>query len=118
MINNQSGFTLMEVLIAVIIMGISFTIIMDGMMGITDNLARVKSYNYINSWAKSKLNQFTTGKNLQPHGEFKYRNQYYQWHFKKSYPDSFLTKITLQIEWMGNDKPQTYSISTLILRNN
>jgi prepilin-type N-terminal cleavage/methylation domain-containing protein len=112
---DESGFTLMEVLIALVVLGIGFSILIEGFIGINNNLIQIKNYNYLINWSQTKLNQLVTETVIQQSGNFKYQNQQYQWWVEETYLDQYLKKINLNIKWNKNNK---YSISTITFRKN
>lgn len=116
---GQQGFTLLETLIAIVILGISISILVEGFITVTDTIEYQRYYNYLINWSDSKINEIATGHELARHGFFEYSGRMFYWNVKETlkYSDELagLREINLTIEWQGSIGKKTYSITRLIL---
>lgn len=143
--NNEDGFTLLETLIALIILGISLSILVEGYIVVTDSIQNNRNHNYIITWSDSKMNQITSGTELARHGSFEYMNQNFNWRveekslvngseFKMRYLEENenefsvvmseiltrgiskgLKEIQLIVEWNGSNGIRDYQSKRLIV---
>lgn len=118
-LKSQQGFTLLETLIAMVILGISISILVEGFLIVTDTIEYQRNYNYLINWSESKINEIAGGRELARHGGFEYSERLFQWSVEESFQYSEgltgLRKINLTIEWQGSNSKNTYIISRLIL---
>ncbi len=114
---KEEGFTLLEVLIALVILGIGFAILTQGYITINDGMDRNQNYSFISSWAGSKLNEITAGIELNTHGSFTYRDIVYNWWTEENYLDEGLKEIRLIVEEYGRGDRGRYSLTRLIIRS-
>lgn len=113
--NNQDGFTLIEVLIAVTILGIGFAVLINGFTGVLVSNERSSDYLYVVSWADKKLIKVTNDIELNRHGSFEYKNKRFDWWIEEGYLETDLKKITLKVEWKLKNNTVTYSQERLVL---
>jgi len=118
-IKGQQGFTLLETLIAMVILGISISILVEGFLIVTDTIEYQRHYNYLINWSESKINEIASGSELARHGGFEYSGRLFQWSVEESFQYSEgltgLREINLSIEWQGSNSRNTYIISRLII---
>lgn len=114
-VNNQDGFTLIEVLIAVTILGIGFAVLINGFTGVLVSNERSSDYLYVVSWADKKLIKVTNDIELNRHGSFEYKNKRFDWWIEEGYLETDLKKITLKVEWKLKNNTVTYSQERLVL---
>ncbi|MFP4662096.1 MAG: type II secretion system protein [Halanaerobiales bacterium] len=77
--NNVEGFTLLDTLIAMVILGISLSILVEGYLIVTDSIQNNRNHNYIITWSESKMSQIINGTELARHGSFEYMSQNFNW---------------------------------------
>lgn len=114
---NEEGFTLLEVLIAMVIMGISFSILVHGFIQVNAGIESNQNYTYVSSWAVAKINELASGIELNNHGQFKYQEEIYDWSVEEYYLDDNIKKMVLKIEWEENTRMKHYSLTRLVIRN-
>jgi len=111
------GFTLIEVLIAMVILGISLSIFVHGFMGVNDGIERRRDYTYIASWSESKLNEIVSGSELATHGDFLYKDNLCSWSLEENYIDQGVRDLKLIVRWSGGQGEYSYSISRVTLND-
>ncbi|MBM7623785.1 prepilin-type N-terminal cleavage/methylation domain-containing protein [Sporohalobacter salinus] len=109
----EKGFTLLEVLIAMTILGISISILVSGFSEVSDSIIKGQEYTYLSTFANSKLREVAIGLELSYSGYVDYQGQSYRWYINTSYPEERnLEKLELIIQSpTGN---QVYSVERLI----
>lgn len=118
MINKEEGFTLIEVIIAMVIMGIGFSIFIQGFMEINNGLENKLNYTYLSNWATIKLDELESQIELNGHGSFKYREQLYKWHIEEAYINPKLKKLKIVISWKASNRRKKYSLSRVVINKN
>lgn len=113
---GERGFTLIEVLVAVIILSIGFTFIAEGFSQAMNSYERTKNYNYVIGRAEEKLIEYSNGLEYLSHGTFERENRIYDWWIEEEpLPESDnLSKIIITVEWAEGDRQ--YSIERLYSR--
>jgi prepilin-type N-terminal cleavage/methylation domain-containing protein len=116
---QEAGFTLLEVVIAVVIMGLAFGVLMRGFLGANQLLGSNESHTYVSNWAESKLAEITTGLTYVPQGEISHSNKDYDWSIEERQLDleainGGLKKVIIQVEWKEGGRKKSYSLSRLI----
>ncbi|TDX53278.1 type IV pilus modification PilV family protein [Orenia marismortui] len=111
----KEGFTLIEVLIAMVILGVGFSILIQGFMEVNDGLETNKNYTYVSSWAESKLKEIALGIDLNNHGTFQSQSLNYRWSTEEKIITQKLKKLILRVQWQEDDKSKSYSLSRYIL---
>ncbi len=112
--NREKGFTLLEVLIAVVITGISFTILAQGYSQVVNSIDRNRDYTYISSRAEDRLIKTVNDIEVNRSGSFSYAGKRYRWRTDEERITDVLTKIIVNIE--KEDGQTIYSLSRLVLR--
>lgn len=115
---RQDGFTLIEVLVAMVILGVGFSILIEGFISLNNGIKRNEDYTYIASWANSKMNKIAAGIELNRHGSFQYNGNYYNWWVEELYSEENLIKVKLNVEIDGIEEKNKYSITRLLVVNN
>ncbi len=113
---QEEAFTLIEVIIAMVIMGIGFSIFVQGFIEVNDGLDNKLDYNYVSNWAQAKLNELEAGAELASHGSFKYRTKIYNWDTVISYINPQLKQVELVISWDGKNARKKYSLSRVLIK--
>ncbi|PRX30487.1 prepilin-type N-terminal cleavage/methylation domain-containing protein [Orenia metallireducens] len=111
------GFTLIEVLIAMLILGISLSILVQGFMGVNDGIERRRDYTYMASWSESKLNEIVSGVELATHGDFLYKGNLCSWSLEEDYIDEGVRGLKLIVRWLGSKGEYSYSVSRITLND-
>ncbi|OCL25997.1 hypothetical protein U472_08190 [Orenia metallireducens] len=113
--NNEDGFTLLEVIIAMAILGIGFAILTQGFTEVNDGIEGNSNYNYISIWAESKISELTTKIELNNHGVFFYQNNEYKWWTVEKHLDKDLKELILYIGWQEDGIEKNYSIKRILI---
>ncbi len=113
---EEAGFTLLEVIVAMVILGIGFSILVQGFVEVTNSVELSRDYTYLASWAASKLNELAAGVELNYHGTFLYRGRRCRWTVTEEYINQNLVKLKLKITWPGKNGRRKYINSRVILR--
>lgn len=112
----EAGFTLLEVLIAVTIVGISISILVSGFTEVNDTLLKGQEYTYMASFAETKLKAVINGIELSYSGYFDYQGRTYQWYIETEYLDTKnLERLKLTIQ--SPQKRAIYSTKRLLWLN-
>ncbi len=107
---NEAGFTLMEVLIALVILGVGFSILVQGYSLILTSLEKQRDYSYLTSWAEGKLIEAVNRVELAPRGYFVHKGKEFRWSIKQKGMDDGLREIILNVEWTGPNGLNFYRI--------
>ncbi|MBM7557518.1 prepilin-type N-terminal cleavage/methylation domain-containing protein [Halanaerobacter jeridensis] len=112
----EKGFTLVEVLIAATIVGISISILVSGFTEVNDTLFKGAEYSYLSTFAATKLRAVINGIELSYSGYVDYQGRSYQWYIETEYLDSEnLSRLKLTIQ--SPQKRNIYSIQRLVWAN-
>lgn len=114
--NNENGFTLLEVLIALIILGISFSVLIQGYTEVLGSKSFNQNYNYVLEWSVDKMIEFENKVKLSTHGQFKFKGKAFVWWIEERYYEENINRLTLNVSWQGFNGKKNYSISRLILQ--
>ncbi|MFW5995665.1 MAG: type IV pilus modification PilV family protein [Halanaerobiaceae bacterium] len=116
--NNSGGFTLIEVLVAVIILSIAFTILAEGFSLVIDTYTRSRNYNFAVRLAEDRLEEIAGGRDISNRGDERDDGQVFYWSVEEqSFPDrENLYKLSITVEW--NSGQSSYSAERLIFREN
>ena len=82
---QEQGFTLLEVVIALTIVGISIAILVTGFSEVNDTLIKGQEYTYLATVADTKLREVINGLELSYSGYFSYQGAVYQWYIETEY---------------------------------
>jgi len=111
---NEAGFTLMEVLVALVILGIGFSILIQGYSLIIDSLEKQRDYNYLVSWAEGKLIEVSNGLELTPRGYFTHNGKEFKWSIEHNVKGDGLREIVLNVEWPGPNGLRSYRVGRIV----
>ncbi|MFW6238529.1 MAG: type IV pilus modification PilV family protein [Halanaerobiales bacterium] len=113
------GFTLIEVLVAVIILSISFTVLAEGFSLAIDTYSRNRDYNFAVRLAEDKLEEIAGERESMTSGDIERENgRVFDWWVEdRVFQDSRnLRKYTITVEW--NEGRRSYSAERLVFREN
>jgi prepilin-type N-terminal cleavage/methylation domain-containing protein len=118
------GFSLMEVLVAMTILGIAFATLFSLMSGSLRNIDRIQEHDKIVRWSQMKLNEIVLQTNQgaipQLSGFF---DEKYRWQARaepvaaleatKSSPGYSLVRLHLSVIWMGRSGENQFKLETV-----
>ncbi len=125
--HGQTGISLLEILIAISILAMTFTAIFSSMSAALRAETRLDQYRVVVDFATNKLNEAALDPNLVP-GQVTYGVSApdLRWRVSNSVVDTRpglgpdrplqLVRIVVQVSWKGSAGPQTYVLQTLKLR--
>jgi len=124
-IGIHTGFTLLEVMVSMAILGIALTCILQLFSGGLDSVKRSGEYTEALLYAKGKMDEVISSGDLtegEESGEFD--NENYKWHIEIK-PAEFreeeeyknlplkICELTLRVSWLGDGKEKNIEINTL-----
>mgnify|MGYP006270900457 CR=1 FL=1 len=112
----EEGFTLLEVVIAMTIVGISISILVTGFSEVNDTLIKGQEYTYLAAFAETKLREVINGLELSYSGYFNYQGAVYQWYLETEYLTAKnLSRLKLTIQ--SPQQKDIYSIKRIVWIN-
>ena len=112
---NAKGFSLIEILVAVTIVGISFAIIVEGYVGMSRLVQQMKEYQLASSFAREKITQIvqkidpTTAGSVTLTGGFKVT-----WNAVIADMSDGVRRLTVYVDWDSQKGDKQYELATLI----
>lgn len=116
-VQSKAGFTLIETLIALVILGVALAILVEGFLSITTTMDRQKDYNYLMARTEEKMIEVVNGIELATHGNFEYQGREYHWIIEEEVLEAGLKKIVLNVQWQGRNSEMNYSINRTIIES-
>jgi prepilin-type N-terminal cleavage/methylation domain-containing protein len=124
---NQAGVSLLEVLIAISLLGIGFAAIFSGFSAALRTVGRVDHYTHVTDFAQNKLNALVIDPSLGPGQElYGVSDSGLSWHARTRLVDQRpgaspdqpvqLMRIELEVSWKTAKGVQTFALQTLKLR--
>ena len=126
--NGSSGFTLIEVVVALAILGVSVAIVMQIFSGGLKNLRRIELAHRAMSHAENVMNEMLADREVIGAGamsgelddEFRYTAEVTEWEIPQEHlslelavPTSRLLQVTVQIHFVNDRFGKSYRLSTL-----
>ncbi|MCK4257728.1 MAG: type II secretion system protein [Halanaerobiales bacterium] len=111
---KEAGFTLIEILIAVTIVGISFVVIMKGYMALTGLVQQMGEYQRVSSFASLKIDQVIQKVNDSTIGAEILGNLEINWQSIDQDVGDGVRRIMILIDWQSQKGPKEYKLTTLI----
>ncbi|MEW5975193.1 MAG: type II secretion system protein [Acidobacteriota bacterium] len=123
--DQAAGFSLMEVLVSVAVLGVVYTVLFGLMSGSLRNVDRVGEREKILRSAQMKLNELVLAVNQgdgSPPSSGRF-DEKYTWQARiedfdlaenaVKPPEHMVARIRLQVNWQGNSGPQVYELQTM-----
>lgn len=123
----EAGVSLLEVLIAISILGISFTAIFSGLSSALRTVERVDHYTLVTNFAANKLNEIAINSRLEPGQVFSGTSDSgLNWRARTEVVDQRpgpgadrpiqLVRVEVQVSWETSKGSQSFALQTLKLR--
>lgn len=74
-LHKEGGFTLLETLIAMVILGVSITILVEAYLTVTNGIEYQRTYNFLTAWSGDKMTELVNGMELARHGSFEHNGR-------------------------------------------
>ncbi len=122
--DSEEGFTLLETLIALVILGISISILVEAYLIVTDSIEYQRNYNFVLNWSDGKMNELINGIELARHGSFEYLEKSFQWSVEEGFLDNNfknieekngLKTIELTVKWQSANSVKDYRTTRVVL---
>lgn len=123
-LGKEEGFTLLETLIAMVILGVSIAILVEAYLTVTNGIEYLRIYNYLVAWSGDKMTELINGMELARHGNFELNGREFKWYVEEKYNLSELAgnetgnglkKMELIVEWQDRKVIKNYRISRIML---
>lgn len=114
LISKNSGFTLIEVLIAVTIVGIAFVVIVQGYISLTGLVRQIREYQLVNFFATNKLTQLVQKTDLKTNGIEDLEIMEVSWKSLDQSVGQGVRQVMIIVEWQGSRGAKDYKLTTLI----
>ncbi|AZR72567.1 hypothetical protein BBF96_03705 [Anoxybacter fermentans] len=113
-LTKNTGFTLIEIMVAVTIVGISFAVIVEGYISMSGLVQQMREYQLVSSFAKEKLNQLIHKVDLSSAGTEELGNLEVTWKSMNQDVGDGVRQVMIIVEWRGRKGPRSYQLTTLI----
>jgi type II secretion system protein I len=124
---SEAGVSLLEILVAVSILGITFTAIFSSLSAALRAASRLDQYRLVVDYATNKLNELALDPNLESGRELSgISASGLRWRARAEVVDTRpafgpgrpleLLRIVVEVSWRGSAGPQSYVLQTLKLR--
>lgn len=123
-LHKEGGFTLLETLIAMVILGVSITILVEAYLTVTNGIEYQRTYNFLTAWSGDKMTELVNGMELARHGSFEHNGREFKWYVEERYDLSEFTdndtgnglkKMELIVEWQDRYIIRNYRVSRIVL---
>lgn len=123
----EAGVSLLEVLIAISILGIGFTAIFSGLSSALRTVDRIDHYAQVTEFAANKLNEIAVDSQLEPGQVLSgISDSELSWRARTELVDQRpgvsadqpvqLVRVEIQVSWETSKGPQSFALQTLRLR--
>jgi len=124
---SEAGVSLLEILIAISILGITFTAIFSSLSAALRAAGRLDQYRLVVDYATNKLNEVALDPSLEPGREYSgISPSGLRWRARSDVVDTRpglgpdrplqLLHIVVVVSWKGSAKPQSFVLQTLKMR--
>lgn len=110
---NESGFTLIEILVAVVICGIAFTVIVEGYLAMSGLIQQMKEYQLVSSFAREKMNQLIHKTDQTTGGQDTLKTIPIEWHIDEANMGDGIRRVTIYVDWKGRKGERQFNLTTL-----
>ena len=125
---SQRGFSIMELMLVVVVLGFGICIILGGFLNSLSNFKRIQNRLEVIEFLNSKLKELEL-ENLkkglsegEEEGEFKVKGRVFKWNAKISFPQkpSYLEKkaylVELNVQWLESGIKKVFSLQTYLIK--
>jgi type II secretion system protein I len=106
---NEYGFTLIEVLVAVVIMGLALPLLLEGFSLVLDSTSRAYEETFATILAREKLNEVCLSLSQESEGDVIDKGKRFHWEVMKKPGDEVFVVVT----WQGRRSMRKYEVATL-----
>lgn len=111
---SKDGFSLIEIMIAVTIVGISFAVIAEGYIAMSSLVQQVKEYQLVSSFARNKMNQLTQKTDASLAGTDQLLTLEVNWNAVTADMGDGVQRVTVYVDWQSRKGQKQYQLTTLI----
>lgn len=112
--NNAKGFTLIEILVAVTIVGISFAVIVDGYMSMSRLVQQMKEYQLASSFAREKMNNLVQKIDRTTSGAETLNTLKVTWNAVYANVGDGVRRLTVYVDWNNQKGSKEFQLTTLV----
>lgn len=112
--NNAKGFTLIEILVAVTIVGISFAVIVDGYMSMSRLVQQMKEYQLASSFAREKMNNLVQKIDKTTSGTETLNTLKVTWNAIYINVGDGVRRLTVAVDWENQKGKKEFQLTTLV----
>lgn len=114
-LKQESGFTLIEIMVAVTIVGIAFAVIVEGYLAMSGLVQQIKEYQLVSSFARQKMHQVILKTDPTTGGEDTLPSQIkVEWTSAEADMGDGVKRVSVYVNWQGQKGPKQYELATLI----
>ena len=111
---QNAGFTLIEILVAVTIVAISFVVLIQGYLYMSGLVQNMREYQLVNAFAERKLNHQAQQMNDNTAGREKLKNIMVKWRIKDENVGDGVRQVMITVQWKGKNGSKEYQLTTLL----
>lgn len=113
-LKQGSGFTLIEIMVAVTIVGISFVVIVEGYMAMSGLIQQMKEYQLVSSFASQRITQLIQKMDVGSSGTEELTNLEVTWNSMEQSVGDGVKQLMILVEWQSRKGPKQYQLTTLV----
>lgn len=110
---NESGFTLLEILVAVVICGIALTVMIEGYLAMSGLIQQMKEYQLVSTFAREKMNHLIHKTDPATGGQETVKTIPVEWHIDEADMGDGVRRVTISVDWQGYKGDRQFELSTL-----
>ncbi|ACL70615.1 prepilin-type N-terminal cleavage/methylation domain-containing protein [Halothermothrix orenii] len=115
MVVREQGFTLVEVLVAMVVIGVCLGILFNGYTRIARSIEAAREYSFVNKQGQKIMVNVSNGIGAN-RGRIIYGGKEYWWWAERISLENGLTRLNINVEWQGRNGYKQQTFSRLLLR--